>query len=100
MTSRKKPSTKKRVTKETLALLLTAIAETWSTDPTQPGLVLSHLKTGKYYGSIVRYNQSYGNSKNVVVQATCDTVGEVLRSLAHSLLAKRDAIDALREAVK
>lgn len=98
--------TKKNVTKpkqvkpETLGLLLTAIAQTWPGEQTQPGIALSRLPHGQFYGSICRYRDQYGNGRYVVHSHTADTVGEVLRNLSEFMIDKIETMTKLREAVR
>lgn len=61
------------------------IAENFPDDPSQPSLVLSALKNGKYYGSVVRYTESFGGGKQVTFKTMKDTVDEVLKAIMEVL---------------
>lgn len=61
------------------------IAENFPDDPSQPSLVLSVLKNGKYYGSVVRYTESFGGGKQVAFKCVADTVDEILKKIEEVL---------------
>lgn len=81
--------------------LLRAIAETFPTDTTRPGLVLSYLeRENQYYASICRYPAR--DVKTVVVSAREDTLEKALIELGRNFLialGRGSHVDALAKAV-
>lgn len=62
-----KKTSKKISAMEVHSLLLIALQEQFSTDPTSPGLVTAYLKDGTFYASVCRYTERYGGNKQVVL---------------------------------
>lgn len=85
---------------DTLGKLVRAVCAAFSEDQTRPSVTLSYLRTGQFYGSIVRYQERYASDKKVVFKATDETIDAVLKSLAQQLLGDKDAMDQLRDAIK
>lgn len=84
------------ITIDTLSRLIDAVVAVYPNDESQPSVTLSKLKTGEYYGSILRY-EKFGSNKKVVQSIKAETIGEVLRGLAKFLIDKEDAIRRLKE---
>lgn len=75
----------------TLELLTQAIVEQWPTDPTTPGVVCSYLPykspEERFYISIVRYEQRFGQGKRVVFNAEGASFDDAARKVAKLLVA-------------
>lgn len=99
----KKPTKRKRTkptnTAGVLDTLLRVIQQMWPTDPSAPGVVLSRLSNGKFYGSIVRYSERYGGEKSVVFKTQQETLAEVARALAQRLVDREDLVADLRRSI-
>jgi hypothetical protein len=95
------PQQQTRARKQTtLELLLTVITDQWKGDPSAPGVTLSRLPNGLYYGSLCRYHGGFGNTREIVAKAQDADLGKVIRILGNVYVAKADALAALRRAVK
>lgn len=91
-------------TQTLLETLTKAIVFKYSDDKTAPGVTVSALK-GRFYASIVRYDGAFGKGKNVVCNATEDTLPLALQSVANKFLgtvkqAPKNPIDELGDLVK
>ncbi len=95
----KKTKVKKSITVDTVKSLLVAISTAYPNDLTSPGIVLSYLKNGLVYGSIVRYHAKYGENKQIVFSKQSESLGEVLRGLSSELLNRQDIFDKLRNSI-
>lgn len=81
-----------------VGLLTLAVCAEYPDDPSTPSVVLSVLKDGSWYGSIVRYSQKFGEGKNVLCRETAPSLSEVVEKLAKSWLDRRTARDRLAAA--
>lgn len=69
---------------ETLIQLVGGI---FASDPSRASVLFSRLADGTWYGSIQRYNQPYGEGREVLARATSRLREGVLVLLARELLA-------------
>lgn len=83
-----------------LPRLIQGVSAYYRADPTTPSVILSHLPSGKYYASIRRYESSYGRDGKVLVSATEESLGEVIKTLARKWLEFLEPLDNLRKAMK
>ncbi len=49
-----------------LSLATRALCAIYNSDPTQPSIIVSHLKSNKFYMSVVRYNQAFAGDKRIM----------------------------------
>lgn len=66
-------------------------------DPSEPGIVLSWLTDkGEFYASIVRYEDTYGKSKQVLCKATGLNVGLAVTALVEEWFTRVEPVMELR----
>jgi hypothetical protein len=89
---------------DVLEKLTLALCADFPGDPSTPSVVVSRLKTGESYVSLVRYRERFGDGKFVVLNARAPTLAEALRKLANDYLdrksAKADLAQALGRALR
>jgi hypothetical protein len=95
----KRATRSRAVTLETLANLLEVIESEYRGDPTSAGVVLARINDGRFYGSVCRYAEKFGEGRRVVVTAKADTLGEVVRSLGRRVLDRAGTVRRLQEAI-
>lgn len=90
-------------TEQLLENLTKAVAYAYRKDGTSPGVLISNLKDGSVYASIVRYGKDFPKGKQVVCNANATTVPSALSSLSKKFLTQvvitKNPIDALKELV-
>lgn len=82
----KRARVKRVITIDTMEKLLSVIRSTWP-DKCSPGIVLSRLKGGEFYGSVARY-ANFADQKQVMFWAKSETLEGVIRELGHQMLNK------------
>jgi hypothetical protein len=91
-------------TDKLLAQLTRAVSYAYKQDATSPGVLVSSLKDGSVYTSIVRYASSFPKGKKVMFNAKGATLNEALDSLIENFLkgvsAEMNPIDSLRNLVQ
>jgi len=84
-----------------LANLTSAVSYSFRKDATSPGVLVSTLKDGSFYASVVRYGSQFPKGKEVVCKAKGDSITVVLTTLANEFLAlapqNKNPLDVLRE---
>lgn len=65
--------------------IIDALCDTFTEDPSTPSVVLSRLENGNYYGSLVRYSESFGKGKQVLYKCEKETPELVLNELRTQL---------------
>lgn len=68
-----------------LERMIDALCEQFAEDPSTPSVVLSKLKNGQYYGSLVRYTEAFGQGKQVLYKTMEPTLDEVFAALGTQL---------------
>lgn len=90
-------------TEQLLSHLTEAVSYTYRKDATSPGVLVSSLKDGTIYASIVRYGNSFPKGKKVVCKANGQAIGTVIIKLTGEFLAQvgleKNPVDSLRELV-
>lgn len=72
---------------ELMDKLIKAVSYKYSEDKTAPGIVVSSLKRGQYYCSVVRYSQAFAKGgKQVVCNARGSDLPATLKELANKFL--------------
>jgi len=61
-----------------------AITERFKSDPSAPGINLSYLPNGQWYGSILRYTERLGQGKVVLLKCKRATLEEVITELEYA----------------
>lgn len=85
-----------------LSSLIRAVAYTFNEDATRPGVIISSLRDGSVYASVVRYGKGEGfkNGKLVVCKVNMSDVNSALTLLSEEFLKvtrpKLNPIDELR----
>lgn len=77
-----------------------AIGAEYHKDPTRAGLVTAKLADGRYYVSIVRYTDSYGGGKKVVIKKYGEDLEITLREAAkewHTLVTPPPIVDLVKK---
>jgi hypothetical protein len=69
----------------TLRKLNRLIQRTYSSDPTDPGLVISLLKNNQVYASIIRFGKPFGKSRTVEYKARRATTIGALNDLIRQI---------------
>jgi len=73
-------------------------------DSTSPGVVVSSLKDGRVYASVVRYGTKFSKGKQVVCSVYANNLDSAVSKLSESFLANvpvsTNPIDTLRNALK
>ena len=69
-----------------LDLLVTAVEYRFPNDPSSPGVIVSKIKNGRYYVSIVRYTEAYGQGKTMIHQATEENLLTALEQITHQFI--------------
>jgi hypothetical protein len=86
-----------------LKQLSDAVSFQYNTDATCPGVLISKLRDGTYYSSIVRYSNSYAGGKLVVCNARESSLEASLLALSKYFLEAdsraKTPIDDLRDLV-
>jgi hypothetical protein len=93
------------ITSDLLVKLSKAASFAFKTDGTSPGVVVSHLKDGQVYVSVVRYGAKFAKGKEVVCNVYGDNLDNALVKLSEQFLTKivvppTNPIDELRASVK
>lgn len=84
-----------------LESLIQLTVETWRGDKTRPSVTLSYLPDKKeWYGSLIRYQQSFGRDGQVQMSHRAPTLPEVITQLADFLLSSRDLEGRLRKSIE
>jgi hypothetical protein len=86
---------------DTLLDLITAAVEfKFSADPSAPGVLVSKLRNGNYYVSVLRFLSPFGKDKEVVFKSENKKLIAALDDIALQIVAKeqlyRNPIDELR----
>jgi hypothetical protein len=92
-------------TSDLLIKLSKAASFAFKTDGTSPGVVISHLKDGQVYVSVVRYGAKFAKGKEVVCNVYGNDLDSALFALSQTFLTKvvtpvTNPIDELRASVK
>jgi len=91
-------------TNNLLSQLSQAVSFSFPDDPTRPGIVISSLKDGQVYASVVRYGAKFVKGKQVVCSVYADSLDSAVTKLGESFLIKVQAptnpIDVLRNSLK
>lgn len=74
--------------------LVLSVVAAYPDDPSKPSVVMSYVDD-RFYMSVVRYRERFGQGKQVVCKAT----GETLDAAAEELRRKHDKLMAGRELV-
>lgn len=86
-----------------LGQLTKAVSYAYKKDGTSPGVLVSNLKSGKVYASIVRYGKDFPNGKKVVCNVTSDSVVSAISLLTGKFLTTvtvdKNPIDSLKDLV-
>ena len=84
--------------------LIKAITYYFNNDATTPGIVVSHLKSGMFYVSIVRYGSSFSRGKKVVCKVENTNLVNALTELSEKFLKiaqpKTDPVSELKSLIK
>jgi hypothetical protein len=84
-----------------LANLTSAVSYSFRKDATSPGVLVSTLKDGSFYASVVRYGNQFPKGKEVVCKAKGSDLVAVLTALANEFLGlapqNKNPLDLLRE---
>lgn len=86
--------------------LIKAVSYTFSKDAIRPGVLISILRDGSIYSSVVRYGSGdgYKSGKKVVCKCTAATVEDAAKGLSSEFLktidSKPNPIDSLKELLK
>lgn len=86
---------------ESLMNLITeAIQFKFASDPSSPGLLISKLKTGDRYVSVVRFKSAFGKDKVVAFKARepslLEALSNVAKQIANDGANARNPVDELR----
>ncbi len=73
---------------ELLVKLSKAASYAFKDDATAPGVLVSHLKDGRVYASVVRYGAKFPRGKMVVCNVYSDDFDAALKTLSELFLAK------------
>lgn len=84
----------------TLELLLKAVPALYPKDRSAPGLVLSFLPSGKFYGSVARYEGEMGTGKQILFTVQEDSLSALVTELATGLLSKTDPVEKLARNIR
>ena|SRR5690349_15814552 len=57
---------------------LKVFSSNFPSDPTSPGVLISHLRSGQFYCSIKRYQSSFGNGAYNLTNFKADTLEELI----------------------
>jgi hypothetical protein len=76
---------KKLNVEELITLISDAIQFRFSEDPTSPGLLVSRLRKGGIYASVLRYEKAFGQGKKVAYKARGTDLLAVLQELAQKV---------------
>lgn len=68
-----------------LCSVVRTLAASFPDDPSAPNVSLALLPDGRWYGSLIRFSEAYGQGKQVLVNASGVDLDEVLRKLADKL---------------
>lgn len=81
-------------------LITDAIQFKFAGDPSSPGLLVSRLKTGEMYVSILRFKSPFGKDKTVVFKAKEKTLKSALANVAKQIatdaVAPRNPVEELK----
>jgi len=66
--------------------LLKTVAEFYGGDPTTAGVVAACIGPGKFYASVVRYHERFGQGKHVVATSTGETLDATIETLLDTWL--------------
>jgi hypothetical protein len=70
-----------------LANLTDAVSYSYLEDATRPGVLVSRLKDGQVYCSVVRYGSKFSRGKHVVCKCTGPDLSTAVATLANDFLA-------------
>lgn len=83
-----------------LGLVTEAIQFKFSSDPSSPGVLVSKLRNGETYVSVVRFMAAFGKDKEVAYKAKESTLLAALENVAKQIVAdttvKRNPVEELR----
>jgi hypothetical protein len=82
-----------------------AVSFAYKEDATSPGVVVSHLKNGQVYVSVVRYSTKFAKGKQVVCNAYANDIDTALSKVSETFLSKvvippTNPLEDLRASVK
>jgi hypothetical protein len=76
----------------TIAKLLTKLTKLihtiYESDPTDAGVMTSHLGNGKKYAAVVRFTKPFGKGRQVEFKAKSSSMRDALRSLVRQVSAQ------------
>lgn len=83
-----------------MGLITDAIQFKFAGDPSSPGLLVSKLKTGEMYVSVLRFKSAFGKDKTVVFKSKNKdlmvALKEVAKQIANDSAVPRNPVDELR----
>lgn len=83
-----------------LGLITEAIQFKFSSDPSSPGVLVSKLRNGEVYVSVVRFMAAFGKDKEVAYKAKETTLLAALENVAKQIVSdnttKRNPLEELR----
>lgn len=78
-----------------------AISYKYLEDGMRPGLLISVLRNGDYYASVLRFSSDYDNGRKVFFKAQASSLEKTLLALAKKIVSDdkptKDPIDELKE---
>jgi hypothetical protein len=80
-------------TERLLKLATKALCFRYGSDPTQPSIVISHLRNNRFYISVVRYGQAFAKEKRVVYKTQHADFDQALHSVATWIAGQDDRRD-------
>lgn len=91
-------------TEKLIELITAAIQFKYKSDPSTPGLLISKLKNGSFYTSILRFQKPFGKEKKVAFKTTSANLDLALEDLAKQVIQDQnhepmDPLQALKWAI-
>lgn len=80
-----KTKSNKPTVEELIKLITEAVQFRFGDDPTAPGLLVSRLKKGGVYVSVLRFEKPFGAGKKVAYKARAATLPTALRDVAKQI---------------
>jgi hypothetical protein len=86
-----------------LQSIMEAVQFKFPNDPSAPGVLVSRLKNGEIYVSVVRFKAAFGKEKTVQYKAKEKTLGKALENIATQIVSDtvaKNPIEQLRDQLK
>jgi phenylpyruvate tautomerase PptA (4-oxalocrotonate tautomerase family) len=100
MRKRTKAKRQPKIKRSLIEKLTRAVCQAYRADKCSPSVILSHLPSGEFYASIVRYCDLYAKDKFRVISAKADTFDGAVVKVATEWMQNQHALDNLAASVR